>query len=129
MGLGHRIRIDLACGGSSDVDFGGHYCCDSLARQSSPRAAARPAWSPARRQAPAPAPRRAVGLVLRSNFWLGHGLPLSLEELEREMPLQLGLNLMQHSYQEWFYLARFLAAAASAVALPSRANEHERVRR
>ena len=50
------------------------------------------------------------GMVLRSNFWLGHGLPLSPEELEVEMPLQLGLNLMKHSSQEWFYLARFLPA-------------------
>ena len=26
------------------------------------------------------------GMVLRSNFWLGHGLPLSPEELERRCP-------------------------------------------
>jgi hypothetical protein len=50
------------------------------------------------------------GLVLRSNFWLGHGLPLAPDELEREMPMRLGLNLMKHSSQEWFYLARFLPA-------------------
>lgn len=50
------------------------------------------------------------GMVLRSNFWLGHGLPLPPEEIEREIPLQMGLNLMKHSWQEWFYLMRFLPA-------------------
>ena len=50
------------------------------------------------------------GLVLRSNFWLGYGLPRSPEELEREMPLEMGLKLMKHSWQEWFYLMRFLPA-------------------
>ena len=50
------------------------------------------------------------GMALRSNFWLGHGLPLAPDELEQEMPLQMGLNLMKHSYQEWFYLMRFLPA-------------------
>ena len=46
--------------------------------------------------------------MLRINFWLGQGLPLSPEELEQEMPLQFGLNLMKLSWQEWFYLMRFL---------------------
>jgi hypothetical protein len=50
------------------------------------------------------------GMVLRSNFWLGTGLPLAPEQLEAEMPFDLGLNLMKHSSQEWFYLARFLPA-------------------
>jgi DAPG hydrolase PhiG domain len=54
------------------------------------------------------------GMVLRSNFWLGWGLPLGPAELEQEIPTQLGLNLMKHSWQEWFYLARFLPAIAMA---------------
>ena len=28
--------------------------------------------------------------------------------------MQMGLNLMKHSYQEWFYLMRFLPAVAIA---------------
>ena len=50
------------------------------------------------------------GLVLRSNFWLGWGLPLAPAELEQEIPFELGLSLMKHSSQEWFYLMRFLPA-------------------
>jgi len=50
------------------------------------------------------------GLVLRSNFWLGWGLPLTPEQLEVEIPEQMGLDLMKHSWQEWFYLMRFLPA-------------------
>jgi hypothetical protein len=50
------------------------------------------------------------GLVLRSNFWLGWGLPGTPADIEREIPTELGLNLMKHSSQEWFYLMRFLPA-------------------
>jgi hypothetical protein len=50
------------------------------------------------------------GLVLRSNFWLGWGLPGTPADVEREIPTELGLNLMKHSSQEWFYLMRFLPA-------------------
>jgi DAPG hydrolase PhiG domain len=50
--------------------------------------------------------RRSVGL--RSNFWLGWGLPLSPGELAEEIPDALGLNLMKHAYTEFHYLSRFL---------------------
>lgn len=41
------------------------------------------------------------GMVLRSRFWLGVGLP-------DEVPEELGLGLMQHAYTEFHYLSRFL---------------------
>lgn len=48
------------------------------------------------------------GCVLRSNFWLGAGLPLSPAELEAEIPDEVGLGLMKHAYTEFHYLSRFL---------------------
>jgi hypothetical protein len=54
------------------------------------------------------------GMVLRSNFWLGWGLGLSPAELQQELPDELGLNLMQHSATEFFYLSRFLPALSIA---------------
>ena len=51
------------------------------------------------------------GLVLRSNFWLGYGLPLSPERAGAgDAPARWASSLMQHSSQEWFYLMRFLPA-------------------
>jgi hypothetical protein len=41
------------------------------------------------------------GMVLRSRFWLGVGLP-------EPVPDQVGLGLMQHAYTEFHYLSRFL---------------------
>ena len=41
------------------------------------------------------------GMVLRSRFWLGVGVP-------PEVPDALGLGLMQHAHTEFKYLARFL---------------------
>jgi len=53
----------------------------------------------------------------------------SSEELEEEVPLQLGLNLMQHSYQGVVLLHALPAGGRERAALPSRANEREKVRR
>jgi hypothetical protein len=50
----------------------------------------------------------SFGCVLRSNFWLGWGLPLSPEELAREIPDEMGLRLMKHAYTEFHMLSRFL---------------------
>lgn len=47
----------------------------------------------------------ATGVVLRSRFWLGAGLP---REAAQEIPEQLGLDLMQHAHTEFKYLAAFL---------------------
>lgn len=41
------------------------------------------------------------GMVLRSRFWLGVGLP-------DPIPDEVGLGLMQHAYTEFHYLSRFL---------------------
>ncbi len=46
-----------------------------------------------------------TGMVLRSRFWLGVGLPA---EGARTIPEILGLNLMQHAHTEFKYLAAFL---------------------
>jgi hypothetical protein len=50
----------------------------------------------------------AFGMVLRSNFWLGWGLP------EPAVPDEVGLNLTKHSQAGWLYLAEFLPALAIA---------------
>ena len=49
-----------------------------------------------------------LGLLLRSNFWLGWGLDLPPEQLAEQIPDGLGLDLMKHSSSEWIYLSRFL---------------------
>ena len=41
-------------------------------------------------------------------------LPLSPEEQQKEMTMQMGLDLMKRSYQEWSHLMRFLPAVAIA---------------
>jgi hypothetical protein len=41
------------------------------------------------------------GMVLRSRFWLGVGMP-------EPVPEEVGLGLMQHAYTEFHYLSRFL---------------------
>jgi hypothetical protein len=46
-----------------------------------------------------------TGMVLRSRFWLGEGVP---EERAREIPESLGVDLMQHAHTEFKYLAGFL---------------------
>ena len=46
-----------------------------------------------------------TGMVLRSRFWLGAGLP---EAAARSIPDQLGIDLMQHAHTEFKYLAAFL---------------------
>jgi hypothetical protein len=48
------------------------------------------------------------GMVLRSRFWLGAGLPVGREELSQIVPDETGLGLMQHATTEFKYLARFL---------------------
>jgi hypothetical protein len=50
----------------------------------------------------------SYGCVLRSNFWLGWGLPLGPDELREEIPDELGLALMKHAFTEFHYLSRFL---------------------
>lgn len=46
-----------------------------------------------------------TGMVLRSRFWLGFGLP---ENAVRGIPESLGIDLMQHAHTEFKYLAAFL---------------------
>jgi DAPG hydrolase PhiG domain len=46
-----------------------------------------------------------TGMVLRSRFWLGEGLP---EASARSIPDGLGIDLMQHAHTEFKYLAAFL---------------------
>jgi hypothetical protein len=45
------------------------------------------------------------GAVLRTRFWMGAGLPA---EAARELPVEVGLALMQHAYTEFRYLSHFL---------------------
>lgn len=46
-----------------------------------------------------------TGMVLRSRFWLGVGLP---EHAAQAIPEQMGIQLMQHAHTEFKYLAAFL---------------------
>lgn len=51
------------------------------------------------------------GLALRSHFFLGTDLPaagLSPAQVEAETPAELGVQLLQHSYNEFTFLSRFL---------------------
>lgn len=51
------------------------------------------------------------GLALRSHFYLGQDLPqlgLSPDEVEAAVPTELGFALLQHAYNEFTYLSRFL---------------------
>lgn len=51
------------------------------------------------------------GLVMRSHFYLGQDLPargLSAAEVEAQVPTSLGFSLLQHAYNEFTYLSRFL---------------------
>ena len=51
------------------------------------------------------------GLALRSHFYVGTDLPaagLSPAEVEAEVPTDLGVQLLQHSYNEFTFLSRFL---------------------
>ena len=51
------------------------------------------------------------GMVLRSHFFLGTDLPLvgaSAQQVEVEVPLVLGPNLLAHAYNEFTFLSHFL---------------------
>lgn len=51
------------------------------------------------------------GLAMRSHFYLGTDLPATGKtsaELTEEIPTELGFALLQHAYNEFTYLARFL---------------------
>lgn len=51
------------------------------------------------------------GLALRSQFFLGQDLPglgLSPAQVEEEVPTEFGIALLQHCYNEFTYLSRFL---------------------
>ena len=53
----------------------------------------------------------AWGLALRSHFYLGQDLPASGAsplDLEREVTTELGTGLLQHAYNEFTFLSRFL---------------------
>lgn len=53
----------------------------------------------------------AWGLALRSHFYLGQDLPASGAsplDLEREITTELGTGLLQHAYNEFTFLSRFL---------------------
>ena len=64
----------------------------------------------------------ADGMVLRSRFWLGAGLDLPPEEIEQQIPDEVGLGLMRHANTEFKYLARFLPSLYIA-----EERDHERV--
>lgn len=48
------------------------------------------------------------GFVLRSHFYLGVDLPETREEREAQIPDQVGLGLLKHSYNEFSMLSRLL---------------------
>jgi hypothetical protein len=51
------------------------------------------------------------GLALRSHFFIGYDLPaagLSPAQVEAEVPAEFGIALLQHCYNEFTFLSRFL---------------------
>lgn len=51
------------------------------------------------------------GLALRSHFFLGQDLPamgMSRADIEKEVPEEFGIALLQHCYNEFTFLSRFL---------------------
>ena len=54
------------------------------------------------------------GMVLRTRFWLGAGIPGSPDEIAAAIPDSLGLGLMQHAYTEFRYLADLLPSLYKA---------------
>lgn len=51
------------------------------------------------------------GLALRSHFFLGQDLPglgATPEEVEKEISTELGISVLQHAYNEFTFLSRFL---------------------
>lgn len=57
------------------------------------------------------------GLALRSHFYLGQDLPLTgatPEEVEEQVPTELGISLLQHAYNEFTFLSRFLPSLHAA---------------
>lgn len=51
------------------------------------------------------------GLALRSHFFLGQDLPslgMSPEQVEEEVPTEFGIGLLQHCYNEFTFLSKFL---------------------
>lgn len=53
----------------------------------------------------------AWGMCLRSHFYLGQDLPgfgMKPDQIEREVPDELGSALLQHCYNEFTFLSRFL---------------------
>jgi hypothetical protein len=61
------------------------------------------------------------GLVLRSSFFLGGGVPAPPEVLREAIPEQLGLDLMFHAHTEFKYLSHILPALYAAEAEPETA--------
>jgi hypothetical protein len=61
------------------------------------------------------------GLVLRSSFWLGAGVPAPPEVLEELIPEQMGIDLMFHAHTEFKYLSHILPALYAAEAEPETA--------
>jgi hypothetical protein len=51
------------------------------------------------------------GMVLRTRFWMGVGIP---EESARAIPENAGLDLMQHADSEFHYLSKFLPSLYTA---------------
>ncbi|MFB9686787.1 DAPG hydrolase family protein [Amycolatopsis plumensis] len=57
------------------------------------------------------------GLALRSHFFLGQDLPgagATPDEVQAEVPTELGVALLQHAYNEFTFLARFLPSLFTA---------------
>ena len=57
------------------------------------------------------------GLALRSHFYLGTDLPavgLTPADVEREVPTQLAVGLLQHAYNEFTFLSRILPGLYAA---------------
>jgi hypothetical protein len=51
------------------------------------------------------------GLAMRSHFYMGQDLPalgMPAAEVEAQVPMELGFALLQHAYNEFTYLSRFL---------------------
>ena len=50
-------------------------------------------------------------MALRSHFYVGYDLPelgLSPDEVAQQAPEELGRGLLQHAYDEFTFLSRFL---------------------